>query len=99
MNCDRAQAVLSDRLDGERTPDRLGSAVEQHTASCARCRAFEANALRLRTSMRVRLAEPVPDLVGAIMSRVASAPLAGSAHWCCRPPTARARARAVGSRR
>ena len=74
MNCDRAQAVLSDRLDGERTPDRLGSAVEQHTATCERCRAFEANALRLRTSMRVRLAEPVPDLVGAIMTRVASAP-------------------------
>src|SRR4249919_3929437 len=78
MNCDRAQAVLSDRLDGERTPDRLGSAVEQHTATCAHCQAFEANALRLRTSMRVRLAEPVPDLVGTIMARVASASAEGS---------------------
>ena len=72
MNCDRAQAVLSDRLDGERTPDRLGAAVDQHAATCARCRAFHANAMRLRTSVRVRPAEPVPDLVSAIMTRVES---------------------------
>ena len=76
MNCDRAQAVLSDRLDGERAPERVASAVEQHTATCHRCRAFEASALRLRTSVRVRLAEPVPDLVGAIMARVAADPAA-----------------------
>ena len=72
MNCDRAQAVLSDRLDGERAPDRVGATVDEHVATCTRCRAFEANALRLRTSLRVRLAEPVPDLVGSIMARVAS---------------------------
>ena len=72
MNCDRAQAVLSDRLDGERAPDRVGATVDEHITTCTRCRAFEANALRLRTSLRVRLAEPVPDLVGTIMARVAS---------------------------
>jgi len=72
MNCDRAQFVLSDRLDGERAADRVGATVDEHITTCMRCRAFEANALRLRTSLRVRLAEPVPDLVGTIMARVAS---------------------------
>ena len=72
MNCDRAQAVLSDRLDGERAPERVGLAVDEHAASCPRCRSFEAGAVRLRASVRVRAAEPVPDLVGSIMARVAS---------------------------
>ena len=70
MNCDRAQAVLSARLDGERAPERVGAAVDAHAATCARCRVFEAGALRVRTSVRVRPAEPVPDLVGSIMTRV-----------------------------
>ena len=95
MNCDRAQAVLSDRLDGERAPDRLAATVDEHAATCDRCRAFQANALRLRTSVRVQLAEPVPDLVGAIMTRVAAEPKG------VRPlvlPTA-TRARSSGNRR
>ncbi|MGZ4132686.1 MAG: zf-HC2 domain-containing protein, partial [Actinomycetota bacterium] len=70
MNCDRAQAVLSARLDGERAPERVGAAVDAHAATCARCRSFETRALRVRTSVRVRPAEPVPDLVGSIMTRV-----------------------------
>ena len=68
----REEHVLSDRLDGERAADRVGATVDEHITTCMRCRAFEANALRLRTSLRVRLAEPVPDLVGTIMARVAS---------------------------
>ncbi|MGZ5296750.1 MAG: hypothetical protein ACXWYT_07525 [Actinomycetota bacterium] len=72
MNCDRAQAILSSRLDGEHAPDRVGAAVDEHTATCAHCRAFEAGALRVRTSVRVRPAEPVPDLVAPIMARVSS---------------------------
>ena len=72
MNCDRAQAVLSSRLDGEHAHDRIGTAVDEHTATCRRCQAFEASALRLRTSVRVVPAEPVPDLVGSIMARVSS---------------------------
>jgi outer membrane lipoprotein-sorting protein len=72
VNCDRAQAVLSSRLDAEHAPDRLGAAVDEHTATCHRCQAFEASALRLRASVRVRTAEPVPDLVGSIMARVST---------------------------
>jgi outer membrane lipoprotein-sorting protein len=72
VNCDRAQAVLSDRLDGERSLERVGAAVDEHTATCPRCRAFQARALRVRTSVRVAPAEHVPDLVGPIMTRVSS---------------------------
>jgi len=72
MNCERAQAVLSAGLDGEGSSDRLSAAADHHAATCARCRAFEQGAERLRTSLRIREAEPVPDLVGSIMTKVAS---------------------------
>lgn len=72
MNCDRAQAVLSARMDGERPSERLGSAVDAHAATCPRCRAFETRARGLRTAVRIRPAEPVPDMVGSIMTRVAA---------------------------
>jgi len=72
VNCARAQAVLSARMDGERPSDRLGSAVEAHAAGCPRCSAFETRARGLRASLRIRPAEPVPDLVGSIMERVAA---------------------------
>ena len=70
MNCGRAQAVLSARMDGERPSERLGSAVDAHAATCPRCRAFETRARGLRASLRIRPAEPMPDLVGSIMARV-----------------------------
>jgi hypothetical protein len=97
VNCDRAQAFLSSRLDGERSSDRVSAAVDDHTSSCPRCRAFEASALRLRTSVRVRPAEPVPDLVGSIMARVSSADQAPARRrWRMPMPDAR---RSSGSRR
>jgi hypothetical protein len=74
MNCERAQAVLSARLDGERTSDRLSGAADLHAATCSRCQSFQAGALRLRASVRIREAEPVPDLVGSIMTKVAAEP-------------------------
>lgn len=70
MNCERAQAGLSARMDGERLPARLGGAVDAHAASCARCRTFAARAGRIRAALRVREAEPVPDLVEPIMTLV-----------------------------
>ena len=72
MNCERVQAILSDRLDGERAPERVAAAVDDHRSNCARCQTFEAGTLLLRRSVRVRPVEPMPDLVGAIMTRVAS---------------------------
>jgi hypothetical protein len=97
VNCERAQAVLSSRLDGEHAPERVGAAVDEHTANCPRCQAFEAGALRLRTSVRVRPAEPVPDLVGSIMTRVSTEAHAPSRRTWRTPSTGRLRP--TGSRR
>ena len=74
MNCERAQAALSARMDGERTADRFASVVDEHAAGCPSCRAFEAGAVRVRTAVRIRPAEPIPDLVGPIMARIAAEP-------------------------
>ena len=73
MNCERAQTELSARMDGE-PPGRLASAVDEHVAGCPSCRAFEAGAARVRTAVRIRSAEPVPDLIGTIMTRIAAEP-------------------------
>jgi hypothetical protein len=71
MNCDRAQPVLSARMDGERVAERDAEAAALHAATCPRCAAFAEGAMRVRTAVRIRPAEPVPDLVGPIMSAVA----------------------------
>ena len=75
MNCERAQAALSARMDGE-PEGRFGSAVDDHAAGCPSCRAFMAGAARVRTAVRIRPAEQVPDLVRPIMTRVAAEPRA-----------------------
>ena len=74
MNCERAQAALSARMDGERTADRFASVVDEHAVGCPSCRTFEAGAVRVRTAVRIRPAEPIPDLVGPIMARIAAEP-------------------------
>ena len=71
MNCERAQNELSARMDGE-PPGRFTSAVDEHAAGCPSCRAFQAGAARVRTAVRIRPAEQVPNLVEAIMARVAA---------------------------
>jgi hypothetical protein len=71
VNCDRAQPVLSARMDGERVAQRDAEAAARHAATCPRCAAFADGAMRVRTAVRIRPAEPVPDLVGSIMSAVA----------------------------
>jgi outer membrane lipoprotein-sorting protein len=73
VNCERAQIELSARMDGE-PAGRFASAVDAHVAGCPSCRAFEAGAARVRTAVRIRPAEPVPDLVASIMARVTAEP-------------------------
>lgn len=66
--CDRFQDALSARLDGEAPPPGLDDdAVDAHVASCAACAAFLAGAGAQHRALRVRAAEPVPDLVGRIL--------------------------------
>ena len=68
MNCDRAQAAISERMDGERLPGRITTAVDAHVEGCANCRTFAEQASRVRTTVRIRPAERIPDLVDPIMA-------------------------------
>jgi hypothetical protein len=71
VNCDRAQAAISERMDGERLPGRVTTAVDAHVEGCANCRTFAERASRVRTTVRIRPAERIPDLVDPIMAEVA----------------------------
>jgi len=71
VNCERAQLVLSAWMDGERVGARQAEAAAAHAEGCARCQAFAQRSARIRGSVRIRPAEPVPDLVEPIMAAVA----------------------------
>ena len=72
MRCGLAQLELSARMDGEHVDARTSAAIDDHVAVCVRCRAFAASAARVRASVRIRAAEPVPDLVGRIVGELES---------------------------
>ncbi|MEP6477438.1 MAG: zf-HC2 domain-containing protein [Actinomycetota bacterium] len=71
MNCERAQAAISERMDGERLPGRVAAAVDAHAVGCTSCRAFAERAAELRSAVRIRPAERIPDLMEPIMAQVA----------------------------
>jgi predicted anti-sigma-YlaC factor YlaD len=68
MNCPDAIELMSAHLDGRAalTEVRL---MELHVASCQRCDAHWRHSLALDRSLRVRAAEPIPDLTNAILAR------------------------------
>ena len=70
MRCSLAQLELSARMDGEHVEERRSAAIDDHIADCVRCRSFAAYAARVKTSVRIRAAEPVPNLVGRIMDEL-----------------------------
>lgn len=71
MNCDAVQLVLSARMDGDRVAARQAAAAVAHAETCTRCRTFGERSTRIRSAVRIRAAEPVPDLVEPIMAAVA----------------------------
>lgn len=71
MRCERCRRLVSLRMDGEHLPAHQLRAMERHLASCPACRGFEERAHRLRAAVRIRPAEPVPDLVERVMAAVA----------------------------
>jgi hypothetical protein len=71
VNCERVQLVLSARMDGERVGARQAEAAVAHAERCEACRAFAERSARVRSSVRIRVAEPVPDLVEPIMATIA----------------------------
>ncbi|MDX3186915.1 hypothetical protein PV458_00720 [Streptomyces sp. MN03-5084-2B] len=65
MRCEDCREALSARLDGEAEP----VSPDEHLASCAECREWFAGAERLRRTMLLRPAPPVPDLTAVILER------------------------------
>jgi hypothetical protein len=72
MNHEQTQLILSARMDGERVTPREAAAADTHIAACAACRAFADRSASVRSAVRIRPAEAVPDLVEGIMAAVAA---------------------------
>jgi predicted anti-sigma-YlaC factor YlaD len=71
MNCDESRNAMSARLDGE-DPGQPEADLERHLAGCRSCRAFALDTGDLHRMLRVRPAEPVPDLSAAILQAAPS---------------------------
>ena len=71
MNCRHAQRAVSAAMDGEHLGAAERAAIDAHIAGCAECRAFVEGSARVRTAVRIRSAEAVPDLTDRIMASVA----------------------------
>lgn len=71
MRCDLAHEAISARLDGE-LPPLEDAALDSHLESCVGCQNHARALAGLHRSLRVRPAEPVPDLTTEIMALTAS---------------------------
>jgi len=58
-------------MDGVHLSSAERRGVETHVATCADCTGFERRASQVRTAVRIRAAEDVPDLTDRIMAGVA----------------------------
>ena len=70
MRCDTIREALSARIDGE-DPGIDGEVLDVHLRTCRACERWTEELTALHRMVRVREAEPVPDLTTAIL---ASAP-------------------------
>lgn len=73
FDCGRWEDAISARLDGHLPPIEARQ-LDLHLAVCSDCRGFDSDACALHGAVRVRPAEPVPDLVDAILAQNASDP-------------------------
>ncbi len=83
MRCDQSRDLLSARLDGEATADER-TVLDRHLASCIPCTGFAAALVGLDRATRLIPAEPVPDLVAAVMAtnpQVVPDPRREAARW------------------
>jgi len=71
MECEHWHAALSARLDGEAL-DLDAELLESHLAVCSGCRDHAVALTHLHRSLRLRCADPVPDLTGAILAAMAA---------------------------
>lgn len=74
MQCEVLQDALSARLDGEGLPTGVTDALlDGHVAGCPACTAYAAGITAQHRALRVRAAEPVPDLTSAILAAIPQA--------------------------
>jgi predicted anti-sigma-YlaC factor YlaD len=66
MDCAQIREALSARLDGEAT-ELADAAVDGHLAGCRACTGWAEELATLHRMVRVRVAEPVPDLSAEIV--------------------------------
>lgn len=79
IDCETIREVLSARADGEATGSDVVLA-ETHLASCTECQSFAIAMHRIDRIVRIRPAEPVPNLVGIVTARARPARL-GRGGW------------------
>lgn len=79
MRCATARELTSADADGEIGPAERRELVA-HLAGCEACQRYADGVAALDRQVRVRPAEPVPDLVGAVMARARPARL-GRGGW------------------
>jgi predicted anti-sigma-YlaC factor YlaD len=72
MRCEAIREALSARLDGE-AADLGDDAVDAHLAGCRACAAWSDELDLLHRIVRIREAEPVPDLTAAILGTAPAA--------------------------
>jgi len=77
MECDDARQAISAGLDNEE-PGLAPDALDRHLDGCPACRSWRAAAIDLHRAVRVRPAEPVPDLTAAVMAAVGGRAQEGS---------------------
>jgi predicted anti-sigma-YlaC factor YlaD len=69
MDCTDARTAISARLDGEEASTATPG-LGAHLRSCADCRHFEAATTAMHRRLRLRAAEPVPDLSASIVAAI-----------------------------
>jgi len=79
MDCGTARELISAIADGESTADER-ALVGAHRSGCTACDTFGADVALLDRQLRIRPAEPVPDLVAAVTARARPARL-GRGGW------------------
>ena len=67
MRCDTIREALSARIDGE-DPGLGDQVLDDHLAGCSACAGWADDLSTLHRMVRVREAEPVPDLSAAILA-------------------------------
>jgi len=71
MDCTDARTAISARLDGEDLlPSTPEPVLDAHLRTCTDCREFETAATAVHRRLRLRPAEPVPDLSASIVAAI-----------------------------